>query len=37
MYKLILKIFKNTDDLAVIDAQQHLYSRSSFSVTVRGA
>jgi hypothetical protein len=37
MYKLILKIFKNTDDLTVIDVQQHLYSRSRFSVTVRGA
>ncbi len=37
MYKLILKIFNNTDDLTVIDAQQHLYSRSRFSVTVRGA
>ncbi len=35
MYKLILKIFKSTDDLTVIDAQQLLYSRSSFLATPR--
>ncbi len=37
MYKLILKYPTTTDNLLIIGAELHLYSRSRFSVTVRGA